>query len=199
MNKELKQIDYEDLKIVNKLFLRVLQLVNFSNKNISFYLSNLLPIVLATLCIGLFVGYQMGTIWLLGISFFQLILMYSCNHYRNTDVDHLRAQIETEKEENTTTNGWSKVAFKKRLKVYGKVWIAFTVIFSTVGFPLEQTLSIQFLYLLTNLLLSLIPTTVVAVIVEYTLGGLHRSKKLHIILFILIIIYSGLKWAGVII
>ncbi len=198
MNKELKQIDYEDLKILNKAFLKVIQLVNFSNKNISFYLSNLLPIVLVTISIGLFVGYQMGTIWLLGISFFQLILMYSCSHYRKVDVDHLRGQIETEKEEKTT-NSWSKEAFKKRLKIYGTIWIVFTAIVSTFGFPLDQTLGIQFLYLLTNLLLSLIPTAVIAIIVKYTVGGLHRSKRFHIGLFVLVIIYSALKWSGVII
>jgi hypothetical protein len=123
---------------------------------------------------------------------FFALLLRTAYHFEFCDYDNLLSQYKArQKEENS--NQWSFQKMKTRLKWYG---LFFVIIFIISLWQTQMMANISFTL---NVVLALlfgcaVATVVATALSEYTLGGLHRNRPLHIFLIGGLVAYAFARY-----
>lgn len=191
--KEIKKLD--QLNSVDVFFFwvaRTLGLNDLAIKSITRNQSSKLGFLFLSIFLAWVVGnYTSHAVFTVLLLFLALIYKTAIQ-FENSDYDDLLSQYKATQKVEENTNQWSFQKMKPRLKWYG----LFFMIMFIISIWQTQTAGITFTF---NIVLGLgfgcfIATIVTILLSEYTIGGLHRNRKLHFVLIGGLIAYSFARY-----
>jgi hypothetical protein len=191
--KEIKKLD--QLNSVDVFFFwvaRTLGLNDLAIKSITRNQSSKLGFLFLSIFLAWVVGnYTSHAVFTVLLLFLALIYKTAIQ-FENSDYDDLLSQYKATQKGEENSNQWRFQKMKSRLKWYGLFFMIMFII------SLWQTQMANIAFTL-NVVLALlfgcaVATVVATALSEYTLGGLHRNRKLHFVLIGVLVAYSFARY-----
>jgi hypothetical protein len=188
-NKGIKKLD--QLNSVDNFFFRVARTIGLNNliiQSITQNQSSKLGFLFLSIFLAWVVGNYTSHLLFTLILLFLALVYKTAIKFEDCDYDDLLSQYKERQKGEENSNQWSLKGLKKRSKWY---LVTFIVLFA-ISLVQSPYIGVE---LTSKAIFAIafgcgIATIIAMVLSEYTIGGLHRNRKLHYVLIVGLIAYS---------
>ncbi|MGD9554749.1 MAG: hypothetical protein AB7D96_07660 [Arcobacteraceae bacterium] len=191
-NPKLEKRHLDQIRPIDHFYFAVARFVTFNNTIIEAINRGRTGVILLSIFVSWIIGNYSSHAVFTVVLIFCGLLIRTAYHFDGRDYDDLYQQWKERQKGEENSNQWSFQKMKPRLKWYG----LFFMIMFIISIWQTQTAGIAFtLNIILGLVFGCFIATIVTILLsEYTIGGLHRNRKLHYVLIGGLIAYAFARY-----